>query len=260
MTPAADPVWHDLPLDWADQLAACIARAAKARQATTAIFFRADDVAVPGRQMQHLLDIFRRSASPLALAVVPAWLSPARWQALGRMAGEARGLWCWHQHGWRHRNHEPRGKKQEFGPSRRIGDIASDLSRGRRKLEAVMGNAFYPVFTPPWNRCSEITLALLREMGYKAVSRSRDSQPPAPAGLPDLSVAVDLHTDRAPAAALGWQRLIATLEAGLRRSTCGIMIHHQRMNDAAFRFLEVLIEILHRHPRLAVVDMRNLPK
>jgi peptidoglycan/xylan/chitin deacetylase (PgdA/CDA1 family) len=255
----ASAVWRDLPADWSAQLVACLAKADRMRSDDTALFFRADDVAVPGRQMQRLLEIFTRHTSPLGLAVVPAWLMAPRWQALGRMGGKRMDLWCWHQHGWRHQNHEPLGKKQEFGPSRSAEALAGDLTRGRQRLEAIMGEAFAPLFTPPWNRCSEMTLALLKEMGYKAVSRSRGSQPPAPPGLPDHAVAVDLHTDRTPNAAMGWRRLTEALTIGLSRPVCGIMIHHQRMNEAAFRFLDTLMETLSRHPRLTIVDVRKLP-
>jgi peptidoglycan/xylan/chitin deacetylase (PgdA/CDA1 family) len=258
MTRAPEALWQALPADWALQLAAACQKADRERDGATAVFFRADDIAVPGRQMAHLLAVFHRHALPLALAVVPAWLTVPRWQALCAMSGNQPERWCWHQHGWRHQNHEPEGKKQEFGPARSREALARDLERGRQRLATIMGARFTPLFTPPWNRCSEITLELLEEMGYKAVSRSRGSRPSAAPGMPDLPVAIDLHTDRSPDAGAGWQRLRDALAVGLSRPTCGIMIHHQRMNAAAFTFLDRLLEILTQHPRLKVVDMRDL--
>jgi len=251
-------LWQALPADWTLQLQSCLAEADRIRSEATAVFFRADDVAVPGRQMAHLLEIFTRHETPLALAVVPAWLTAPRWEALRRLAADGPDLWCWHQHGWRHQNHEPAGKKQEFGPARSRETLARDLRCGRRRLKALLGSAFTPIFTPPWNRCSEITLALLAEMGYNAVSRSRGGQPPLPPGLTDHPVEVDLHTGRSPTAAAGWQQLMDSLRLGLGRPTCGIMIHHQRMNTAAFDFLNTLLEILNRHPRLTLMDVRDL--
>ena len=70
---------------------------------------------------------------------------------------------------------------------------------------------------------------------------------------------MDLHTDRAPTAAIGWQRLTDRLVDSLSRPACGIMIHHQRMNEAAFGFLDRLLETLRRQRRLTTVDLRDLP-
>ena len=251
-------VWHRPIPDWQQQLEACIQKAAANHNSNTKVFFRADDVAVPGSQLQRLLEIFIRHDTPLSLAVVPAWLTQPRWQAISRLGASRPDLWCWHQHGWRHRNHEPQGKKQEFGPGRSYTALYADLDRGRQRLQTIMGDTLTPIFTPPWNRCSEITLALLQEMGYAAVSRSRGSQPAAPPGLPDHAVDVDLHTDRAPTSASGWKQLMDGLVDSLSRPTCGIMIHHQRMNEAAFGFLDQLLETLHRHRRITAVDMRDL--
>jgi peptidoglycan/xylan/chitin deacetylase (PgdA/CDA1 family) len=258
MTPDAVPFRKPLPADWTGQLAAGLATADETRPGPTRVYFRADDVAVPGDRFTQLAALFRRHGVPLGLAVVPAWLTPARWQALGRATAGGKDLWCWHQHGWRHKNHETIGKKQEFGPARTTEAIAGDLTRGRRKLEALMGRAFQPIFTPPWNRCSANTLALLAEMGYKAVSRSRGSRPPAPPGLAELAMDVDLHTGRATSAAQGWRQLTAALTAGLSRPRCGIMIHHQRMPPAAFDFLDRLLEALRRSERIRFDDLRDL--
>ncbi len=69
-----------------------------------------------------------------------------------------------------------------------------DLDRGRQRLESLMGDRFFPVFTPPWNRCTVAVLRHLRQRGYAAVSRSRGSRPASPRGLADLAVDIDLHT------------------------------------------------------------------
>jgi hypothetical protein len=252
----ASACWQRLPADWAAQLTDVLDEAG--RRGGTVVYFRADDVGVPGVRFHQLMTLFRRHAAPLSLAVVPAWLTPPRWRSLLQTAGHRSRLWCWHQHGWRHTNYELQGKKQEFGPSRTADAVARDLACGRRKLETIMGRAFYPLFTPPWNRCSKITLALLAEMDYKAVSRSRNAAPPPPPGLADLAVDVDLHTSRAASAAQGWRRLKASLAAGLHRPVCGIMVHHQRMNPAAFAFLDRLLESLRCHRNTTLVDLRDL--
>jgi hypothetical protein len=122
----------------------------------------------------------------------------------------------------------------------------------------LLGKHFYPVFTPPWNRCDQKTLTVLKEMGYAAISRSRGSRPPSVAGLPSFDVNVDLHTRKERAAADGWDNLFDELQLAISSGRCGIMIHHQRMNDAAFDFLEILLGVLTRCRTLKLVHFKDL--
>jgi hypothetical protein len=205
-----------------------------------------------------MVRIFMRYDIPLNLAVVPAWLTAERWRALARIGREAPHLWCWHQHGWRHQNHESQGKKQEFGPARAFGALRHDLDRGRARLEALLGPRFYPVFTPPWNRCSAEVLAYLHRSGYAAVSRSRDSRPACPPGLPDMAVHIDLHTRKDADPRDGWRTFLDELRRGLTNPTCGFMLHHQRMDADALAGLEYLIMQLKQSQRFTFEDFRSL--
>ncbi|MFH1090110.1 MAG: polysaccharide deacetylase, partial [Pseudomonadota bacterium] len=157
-----------------------------------------------------------------------------------------------------HISHEGPKKKQEFGPSRSKSEQKSDLERGRRRLESILGRHFFPVFTPPWNRCDADTLELLDELGYHAVSRSWGSRPPAPLGLLEFSVTVDLHTRKESDPAEAWEFLFDELFFSLRGGRCGIMIHHQRMNRAAFDFLEILLPALQKSERVCLVNFKHL--
>jgi len=224
------------------------------------VFFRADDIGAPGANFERMMRLFARAGVPLALAVVPAWLTPARWRALRETEKEARELWCWHQHGWRHVNHAPDGKKQEFGSGRGIDRIRRDLDLGTARLRAVMEEDFCPGFTPPWNRCGAAALEALSRAGFLFVSRGKGARPPAPVGLPDFSVNVDLHTRKEAAAEEGWDHLFAEIEAGIAGGLCGVMIHHQRMNDGAFDFLALLLEVLGGRGRLEQAHLGHLAR
>jgi hypothetical protein len=254
------PIWRHFPSDLVSRAERCIHSACERLEdmGSSHIFFRADDVAAPGKKFARLMHIFKRRRVPLCLAVVPAWLTGRRWQYLKDLAARQSSLWCWHQHGWRHINHEIEGKKQEFGPSRSRSNIKRDLVQGKRRLEDLMEAEFYPVFTPPWNRCSLDTLQLLGELGYVAVSRSRGSIPPAPRGLPDFYADVDLHTRKERDPALGWKLLLEELQSAISSKLCGIMIHHQRMNEAAFDFLEMLLGIIVKRKEIQLVNYRDL--
>jgi peptidoglycan/xylan/chitin deacetylase (PgdA/CDA1 family) len=222
------------------------------------IFFRADDVAVPGKRFVRMMELFARYRAPLSLAVVPARLTGVRWQFLKGFEKKNPSRWCWHQHGWRHVNHETEGKKQEFGEVRTPFEIRQDLIRGQQRLTELMGKAFFPVFTPPWNRCSGDTLQLLREIGYVAVSRSHGSKPQALANLPDFFVSVDLHTRKEKEPAAGRDNLVKEFKQAAGSGECGIMIHHQMMNESAFDFLEALLKMLVKRKKLHIVHFRDM--
>ena len=253
-------LWLTPPEDLKPRLERCLKQAADRLPShrPAHIFFRADDIGVPGRQFARLMEIFSRHQTPLALAVVPTWLTRSRWDVLRNLGQDTPQLWCWHQHGWRHVNHETRGKKQEFGPDRLASAIEHDLLRGRKRLEFLMGEDFYPAFTPPWNRCGQETLNHLKTMGYRAISRSRGATPPAPDGLPDVAVNADLHTRKDATPDEGWENLFAELEQAISGGFCGIMIHHQRMNNAAFDFLDLLLTLLGQHNNFMQVSLEKL--
>jgi hypothetical protein len=107
-----------------------------------------------------------------------------------------------------------------------------------------MGENLLPAFTPPWNRCDHETLRALQELGYKGLSRSLGAQPVSPVTVPDFPVTVDLHTRKEEDTESSWQSLFKELGDSLSNGFCGIMIHHQRMNDAAFDFLDLLLRSL----------------
>jgi hypothetical protein len=190
--------------------------------------------------------------------VVPAWLTRPRWLALKSVGEKDASLWCWHQHGWRHVNHEATGKKQEFGDTRSRTDLEHDIGCGKRRLENLLGKNFFPVFTPPWNRCDQKALDLLNKMDYTAVSRSLGCSPPPPPGLPNLDVNVDLHTRKEKSSTAGWDNLFNDLQQALASGRCGIMIHHQRMNQVAFDFLDILLAALVRNKKLNLFNFKDI--
>jgi peptidoglycan/xylan/chitin deacetylase (PgdA/CDA1 family) len=253
-------LWMAPPDDLVPRLAGCIDASLRRQSAqkSARIFFRADDIGVPGKQFNRLIDLFKRYEAPLSLAVVPAWLTTMRWSALMKICRGTSPLWCWHQHGWRHKNYENLMKKNEYGPSRTTAEIEFELLRGRKRLASRMKERFYPLFTPPWNRCSGETLGLLVKLDYRAVSRYQNAMPAAPRGLPDISVNVDLHTRKETRAEDGWKNLFEELGAALSSGFCGIMIHHQRMNDAAFGFMDILLDHLMQADGCRIIGMPEL--
>ena len=133
-----------------------------------------------------------------------------------------------------------------------------DGSYGRQRLENLLGKSFFAAFTPPWNRCDQKALDVLENLSYAAVSRSRGSRPPPPKGLPNFDINVDLHTRKEKTQTAGWDNLWDELQQAIASGRCGIMIHHQRMNQAAFDFLDILLKVLKKQKKLQLVHFKHL--
>ena len=73
-----------------------------------------------------------------------------------------------------------------------------------------------------------------------------------------FDVDVDLHTRKDAAPGDGWNDLFRELHQAIVRGCCGIMIHHQCMNTAAFDFLDVLLKALKAQTRIRLVHFRDL--
>ena len=214
----------------------------------TEMFFRADDIAAPGDNCRRMMELFRKHQIPLHMAVTPAWLTKSRWGTLREWTG-GDDLFCWHQHGWRHINHQKTGKKGEFGIDRTKAAKKADIAKGRTRLESIMGNDFHPFFTPPWNRFDTETGEALAELGFKAVSRSdgETKKVPLPDTLPDVFINVDLHTRIETNPAESWNALWNEVETAVKTGRVGVMLHHQRMNEAAFEFLDTCLVVAANH-------------
>lgn len=259
VSPVVSPLWQALPQDHRTRLAQAVERGL-GRSATgrARVYFRADDVAVPGSSFSALIAAFAKARAPLCLAVVPAWLTADRWNSL-RAICPGRDLWCWCQHGWRHINHEPEGaKKREFGQARPARDKRLDIAKGFDRLNAILGADFTPVFSPPWNRCDGQAMAAMAATGIKALSRTVGAGPQPPDDLPDFPVRVDLHTRKEADPDRSLDALLGELADGLAGGQCGVMIHHQRMNGAAVTFLENCLDQLAATPGVELVHFGHL--
>lgn len=263
MTKPASALYSCKLVDIETRIEAHISLGCEQSEKPPLVFFRADDIGIPSVRFQQLIKCFKRYSLPLCLATVPAWTTKKRLSALQQETGrknETISQWYWHQHGHVHRNFETSGKNQEFGEARSKQKIQASLEKGRTRLEQLLGNSFNPLFTPPWNRCSEDTLQALVELQFQGVSRSKGAKPQAPDQLPDFQVNVDLHTRKESDPHLAANNLLAELEQSLASGLCGIMIHHQRMNGAALDLLDLLLSLISRSNKVIPVHFGDLLK
>lgn len=237
---------------WLDAVSAAL----DAAPATTRFFFRDDDAGWDDEGLDRLLDVFERSAVPLDLAVIPHALTPNLARGLIDRKRAASGRLGLHQHGFRHCNHETKGRKCEFGPSRAFVDQITDIAAGSERLMDLLGEDIDPIFTPPWNRCGQITVHALVELGFAILSRDATAAALEPLGLVDLPVAVDWLKPRQrgepDCAALG-----ARLAACVRDSKpVGLMLHHATLCAADYHALRDLLHLLQGNAHAQCLSMR----
>ncbi|WP_163340283.1 polysaccharide deacetylase family protein [Desulfopila sp. IMCC35008] len=214
------------------------------------LFFRADDIGVPSASFTEMIHLFQKHQTPLCLATVPSWLTSSRFRQLEAITGHEPNQWCWHQHGRLHKNFEPEGKKQEFGPARDYQQLMEQLDKGKTRLQSILDDRFIPFFTPPWNRCSEDTIRALKRLEFKGLSRSAGAQPDSTPLLPDIQVNVDLHTRKETDPAKVLNDILNELEQTLANGRTGIMLHHQRMNTTALLFLDLILACLTQYTNI----------
>jgi hypothetical protein len=225
-------------------------------RAPVTFFFRDDDAGWDTLRLRALLDLYARYELPLDLAVIPTALSTPLIRDLERRMtrGMALGL---HQHGHAHVNHEITGRKCEFGPSRKAVDQYTDIESGKRLLTECFGEHVDPIFTPPWNRCTQVTVVSLCALGFRALSRDAGAEEVDLLELIELPVSIDWCSRaerRLSLDELG-QRLA---HVAARPGPVGIMLHHAVMDERSLRDVEALLAFLATHPKARCVRMREL--
>jgi peptidoglycan/xylan/chitin deacetylase (PgdA/CDA1 family) len=211
------------------------------------VFFRDDDAGWGDARLRELLDRFAAAGLPVDLAVIPAALTPALAEEL---AARPCGL---HQHGYAHVNHQPEGRKCEFGAARGRERQRRDIEAGRRRLGELLGTRVDPIFTPPWNRCTRDTAEALAALGFAALSRESRAAPFGLPGLAELPVMLD------------WVRLepgeiARRLAAAIRAAggPVGVMLHHAVMDAGQMSRMSELLALLGTHDRVLTKPMRDL--
>jgi predicted glycosyltransferase len=215
-------------------------------------FFRDDDAGWADDRLRPLLDRFAAAGAPLDLAVIPESIEPGLAGELVRRRDVGGTLLGVHQHGFAHLNHEPNGRKCEFGPSRSADDQRRDIEEGRLRLEELLGPGVDPVFTPPWNRCTAATGACLVDLGFAALSRKVRADPLGIDGLAEIPVSVDWSGRTR--SELGIELATAVRSGG----PVGVMLHHADLASGDLEPVVELLRVLVRSDGARLVPMREL--
>lgn len=229
--------------------------------APQAFFFRDDDAGWRDDRLHAVLDCFRRREVILDVAVIPAELTPQLTREL--TARVTQGGLRLHQHGYAHRNHEPSGRKYEFGQSRDPAVAAQDIAEGQRRMHLAFGSDADPVFTPPWNRCDATVADVLVSLGFEVLSRDSTAPPFDHPALAEIPVTVDWFGHHK--GGIGWNRdeLGEVIARSVRCDPAvGVMLHHGVTDESELTAVDELLALVASHPQaqattiMAVADSR----
>jgi predicted deacetylase len=221
------------------------------------LFFRDDDAGWENDKLYALLDEFALAGFPIDLAVIPEALDHNLADELLSRQQQAQRLIGLHQHGYSHTNHEPIGRKCEFGNSRTKSQKKDDIAKGQKRLREAFGNALDPIFTPPWNRCAQDTVECLEELDFCLLSRDA-----AAAGLESSTLKqMPIHVD--------WSRMIKKSSDPLpefgkaiatnlqNNELTGIMLHHADMDGGNLQALAELLAVFAEHNNVQGLLLRE---
>lgn len=220
-------------------------------------WWRDDDAGEDSLELARLLALAEARAVPVALAVVPAWLTaPCAERIRGcRMATVL-------QHGFAHADHgSPEDGKIELGGAIPPAELAGQLAAGRRTLVDAFADRFQPVMVPPWNRIADSLVPTLSALGFHGLSTfgPRPAVEPAP-GLRQVNIHLDLILWQEGSRPLAFDEIAQALTRLVQQGMpepLGIMSHHRVMNDGAFAALDRALALVQDHAcaRLATADV-----
>jgi hypothetical protein len=235
-----------------------VRRALDERDRPLTFFIRDDDGGWADERLFAVLDVCEASGCAVDVAVIPDSLTPRLAAALrsrARLSSTPVGV---HQHGTFHVNHEPEGRPCEFGFSRSAAEQHRDIDHGRRRLLSLLGDAVDPIFTPPWNRCTEITGRAVVEIGMTVLSRDVTAGSLDVRGLAECPITVDwfARTHGRRLTRSDWADRFARQ---LREApdVVGLMLHHAATDGEELRALDDVLHVLGRHPIVRPVSMRE---
>jgi peptidoglycan/xylan/chitin deacetylase (PgdA/CDA1 family) len=227
-------------------------------QSPVQCFFRDDDAGWDDQGLFELLDLFRQYEVPIDLAVIPTYLSKDLAEKLVMRIdkhGEQIGL---HQHGYSHTNHQTAGRKCEFGDMRSPEQQNSDIETGQRLLKEYLQDYLQPIFTPPWNRCTQATVDVLESCCFQSLSRDSSASPLLINKLQEIPVHIDWFGKR-KGVRHGFQTIGEQIaEHILQHNSLGIMLHHEITSADECVVLAELLDLLTTHESIQLSLMKEI--
>lgn len=226
-------------MQWLDELAQLIEEKAK----PTKVFLRDDDAPWEIAHLEKLLARVANVGLTMDVATIPNDLTQKNVSALRNLQRCYGSTLRLHQHGFSHRNQETHGRKCEFGPGRSVAEQMQDIGTGKQRLADSFDN-IEPIFTPPWNRCTQDTVSALKAFNFKVLSRIEKSATLALEELDEVSVTIDWEKKKKGRPLNDAEFAAYICDAFSRNQQVGIMFHHAEMSkpnlDNASKLLKML--------------------
>ncbi len=222
-------------------------------------FFRDDDGGWGNERLYPLLDLFADFEVPIDLALIPIAVTHGLARELQRRIEQSPRRLGLHQHGLSHQNHQPQGRKSEFGAARSKIRQSTDITLGDRRLRALLGDWIDPIFTPPWNRCTQVTVDLLAESGFRVLSRDITAGRVRLGSLIEVPISIDWCKQRRGGRInkLDLGELLAA-RVCTQSSPIGVMLHHVEIGAAERRTLAELLDVFAGSSRISCRCMRDI--
>ncbi|HHJ38678.1 MAG: hypothetical protein AXA67_05835 [Methylothermaceae bacteria B42] len=222
------------------------------------VYFRDDDAGWADDRLLSLLDVFESHCVPVDLAVIPTALTAQLACQLRQRIETHRQILGLHQHGYAHVNHQTTGRKSEFGDQRSLLEQYADIAAGQQILRNAFGSLIQPIFTPPWNRCTQDTVEVLKELGFKSLSRDITAEPLETGKLTETPVHIDwsgkFRGEEMVPFPLG-ERIAEVIQ---QTAKIGIMLHHQCMDGIERQRLATLLNVFSGYPKVHLTPMSEM--
>ncbi|MDE0044827.1 MAG: hypothetical protein OXU19_03045 [bacterium] len=220
---------------------------------TATFWWRDDDAGADAVKLKELLDLRQDLGVPLAMAVVPDWLT-ADVASLITGSGDIHVL----QHGVAHADHSGgRGRRIELCAGALPSGLRQALIRSRNVLRTSFPSSLIEVMVPPWNRIDEAVLSILAGSGFLGLSILGPRRGAREHGLVVNNVHIDIIDWKVGRRFAGDE---ACLEASVRHledrrhgvvdssEATGLMTHHLVHDTACHAFIDRFVHTVARHP------------
>ncbi|MDG1168814.1 MAG: polysaccharide deacetylase family protein [Sulfitobacter sp.] len=209
-------------------------------------WWRDDDTEAPTQALARLIELSAKYDAPLHLAVIPADIH----RDLADMLRAAPHVWCL-QHGFAHKNNEPKGERaSEVGKSRDLDLQQADLAEGWKRMQHAELPNLLPVMVPPWSRIGAQVVPHLPRWGYAALSVfDRRAQAEDAAGLLHFNAHVEPLRWRPDARFAGVEKTLEQCVTHLRERRTGVadrdeptglLTHHLQTPQQVWEFCDEL--------------------